>query len=98
MISDIRAVNIDYECSLLHSTEEAELKEGMEQKRDLYDVAIPTRLLTVLSSPPCRALASTETVTNSSVLAFTAQAAVWSIHVIKAGCQKTENTQRNENT
>lgn len=46
---------------------------------------VPTRLLTVLSSPPCGALASTETVTNAPILAFTSQPAVWSIHVIITG-------------
>ncbi len=46
---------------------------------------IPTRLLTVLSSPPCGTVATTETIANSSILAVTAQLAIWSIHVIMAG-------------
>lgn len=50
-------------------------------------ILIRTWFLTVLSSPPSGTLASTETVANSSILAFTAQSAVWAVHVIMAGWQ-----------
>lgn len=77
-----------YQCSQFHSTDEVEIKE-----EGWYDMTTPTRLLTVLSSPPCGTLASTETIANASILAFTAHPAVWSIRVIRAGWkQKAENS------
>lgn len=48
-------------------------------------VKIPTRPITVLSSPPSGTLASTETAADASVLAFAAKLAVWPIHAIMAG-------------
>lgn len=51
-----------------------------------------TRFLTALSSPPCGTCASTETCANSTILAFTAEFAVWSIRVIRAGWQKEKKS------
>lgn len=60
---------------------------------------MPTRCLTVLSSPPCGTMTSTETAANSSILAFTAQPAVWPIHVLMASWHhKTESYTAYHNT
>lgn len=59
--------------------------EEKESERIHMLVTIPTRFLTVLSSPSCGTLASTKAVANSSILAFTIQLAVWPIYVIVAG-------------
>lgn len=49
----------------------------------------PTRLLTVLSSPPSGTLAAAETVAYTAILAAAGEPAVWSICIDGTGWRRT---------